>query len=66
MSMIIVQSPVTVGMTACGLQYRWEKEHLTISAGGVIISKQPLDRWNAIVRMEAARDAHFNFLESLP
>ena len=64
--MIIIQTPVAVSLRACGLQYLWERDHLTIFAGGVIISRQPLDRWDAIVRMEAARDAHFNFLESLP
>lgn len=64
--MIIIQTPTTVSLNACGLVYLWERGHLSILAGGVLISRQELDRWNTIVRMEAARDAHFNFLESLP
>lgn len=63
--MPIIETPDTTSLRACGLEYVWEKGYFSIYADGVLISHQQLDKWNATVRMQCARDAHHNYLMQL-
>jgi hypothetical protein len=63
--MPMIQTPSSLFMQACGLDYLWEDGFLNVFAEETLVLRQECSLFTAKVRLQAIRDANFNFLQGV-